>query len=82
METRGPGASAENGDNLENEEYEEDELSLGLTEDGMILLEGSDWEVELTPEAARELGAALLELSDEAEKGDQENGLHPPPGDD
>lgn len=55
------------------DEFEEDEeLNVELTDDNYIALSGSDWEVFLTAEGARELASVLLELADEATADDED----------
>ena len=49
------------------EEEDVEEISVDITEDNMVWLHGTDWELVLTPGEARELGDALREAADDAE---------------
>ncbi len=54
---------------LDSDTPDEDveEISVDITEDNMVWLHGTDWELVLTPGEARELGDALREAADDAE---------------
>jgi hypothetical protein len=73
-EKLGNGALNPTGDNgLPNgeageEDDEFDEFIVGITEDGDVSIEGPGCDLLLAPEEARELGKALIETADEAEK--------------
>ncbi len=49
------------------DEEDVEEISVDITEDNMVWLHGTDWELVLTPGEARELGDALREAADDAE---------------
>ena len=70
----GPG-DAEAHEHDDDEEGEIEEIGI-VAEDGMVYVYGSDWQLDLSPEEARELGNALLEAADEAEgmEGEGEEG--------
>jgi len=63
-----PGAP-QDGRDPEHEEDEEGEVEeIGIVaEDGIVYVYGSDWQLDLAPEEARELGQALLDAADDAE---------------
>lgn len=48
-------------------EEDVEEISVDITEDNMVWLHGTEWELVLTPGEARELGDALREAADDAE---------------
>lgn len=52
----------------EGDEDEFDEFIVGITEEGDVSIEGPGCDLLLSPEEARELGRALIETADEAEK--------------
>lgn len=51
---------------VDEEDFEE--LTVESTEDGTVLLQGTDWGIELSPEGARELAQALLDAASDAEE--------------
>jgi hypothetical protein len=54
-----------NGATEADEEMEE----IGIyVEDGLVYVQGTDWEIELSPEEARELANALTDAATDAEK--------------
>ena len=55
----------------EEEEYEE--ISVEITEDGLISLSGPEWQLELSPAEARDLAEALVELADEIENPEEDD---------
>lgn len=55
-----------NGEEGEEDDY--DEFIVGITEEGDVSIEGPGCDLLLSPEEARELGRALIETADEAEK--------------
>lgn len=48
------------------EEFEE--ITIDITEDGMVWLHGSEWGIELSPQEARELADALRDAAADAEE--------------
>jgi hypothetical protein len=46
---------------------EVEEITVDITDDGMVWLHGEDWELFLAPEEARQLGEALRDAADDAE---------------
>ena len=44
-----------------------EEINVDITEDGMVWLHGSDFELVLTPLESRELGQALIDAAADAE---------------
>ncbi len=52
----------------EGDEDDFDEFIVGITEEGDVSIEGPGCDLLLSPEEARELGQALIETADEAEK--------------
>lgn len=56
--------------NGEVDEEEVEELSIVVTEDGMVLLysESEEWELPLSPTEARELGEALIAAAEDAQE--------------
>lgn len=49
------------------EEEDFEELTVESTEEGTVLLQGTDWGIELSAEGARELAQALLDAATDAE---------------
>jgi hypothetical protein len=67
VEKESPHAAAE----LEDEELDDDEseeISIFVTDANTVWVQGSDWEIELTPQQAREMADALREVATEAEQ--------------
>ena len=52
----------------DEEEEEFDEFIVGITEEGDVSIEGPGCDLLLSPEEARELGQALIDTANEAEK--------------
>ena len=50
------------------EEFEEEEISIGVSEDNLVCLEGKGWGIELSPQQARELADALRDAATDAEE--------------
>ena len=48
---------------------ETSETHVDATEDGHVWLQIEDWELELSPEEARQLGQALIDAAADAEEG-------------
>ena len=46
---------------------EVEEIEVDITEENLVWLHGTDWEVVLTPIEARQLGQALLDAAADAE---------------
>ncbi len=66
MEKESPRAAAE----LEEEELDDEaeEISIWVSDASTVWVQGSDWEIELTPQQAREMADALREVATEAEQ--------------
>ena len=48
---------------------ETEEIHIDVTEDGLVCMQGDDWELFLNPEEARLIGQALLDAAQDAEEG-------------
>jgi hypothetical protein len=46
---------------------EVEEITVDITEEGMVWLHGEEWELVLSPGEARQLGDALRDAADDAE---------------
>ena len=66
VEKESPRAAEE----LDDEELDDDseEISIFVTDANTVWVQGSDWEIELTPQQAREMADALREVATEAEQ--------------
>ena len=56
----------------DDDEMEFEEISVEITDDNFVWVHGSDWEIFLAPDEARDLAAALKEAADDAENPDLE----------
>ena len=65
--TMGAGNTPLDSDTADEPEEDVEEISVDITEDNMVWLHGTDWELVLTPGEARELGDALREAADDAD---------------
>jgi ABC-type Zn2+ transport system substrate-binding protein/surface adhesin len=57
-------------DGQDHDEAEEviEEIHLDITDEGLVWVQGTEWEFFLSPMEARELAKALKEMADEAEE--------------
>jgi hypothetical protein len=58
-------------DGAEGEEEESQDIHVDVTEDGLVWVQGEDWELVLTPEESRLLGQALLDAATDAEDAEE-----------
>jgi hypothetical protein len=51
----------------EPEDEDVEEITVGVTEDDLVLIEGAGWDLVLSPQEARDLADALRDAAEDAE---------------